>query len=174
MEISFYDLCVPHYQQLLQSVGGVLDKGLAFCKEKGINPETLVEARLYDDMHPLRFQVQQSVHHSKGAIEALKSGKFSPAPAGTPTDNYAALQALVAEARNALQKITPAEVNARANGDVTFVVGEMKMPFTALGFIQSFSLPNFFFHATTAYGILRMKGVPIGKRDFLGALKLKS
>ncbi len=123
-------------------------------------------------MFPLRFQVRQTVHHSVGALNAVKTGQFSPGGPGGETDNYAALQGHVAAARQALEKITPAEIDARAGADVTFVAGERKMPFTAEGFIQSFSLPNFFFHATTAYGILRMKGVPLGKRDFLGGIKL--
>ena len=174
MTLSLYDACVPHYLQILQGLNGVLDKGLATCREKGIDPETLVEARLFDDMFPLRFQVQQAAHHSSGAIGALKSGTFGPGlGGGTQTDGYAALQALVATTLSILQKLTPAEVNARAESDVTFIAGERTMPFTAQGFIQSFSLPNFFFHTATAYGILRMKGVPLGKRDYLAQLRLK-
>ena len=77
------------------------------------------------------------------------------------------------EARETLEKAKPDEVNACAGKDVIFSVGDRKLPFTAEGFLQTFSLPNFFFHATTAYDILRSKGVPIGKRDFLGKMKMK-
>jgi hypothetical protein len=70
--------------------------------------------------------------------------------------------------------MTPAEVNACSGKDVTFQIRDNKIPFTAEGFIQSFSLPNFYFHATTAYDILRSKGVPVGKRDFLGKLAIKT
>ena len=69
---------------------------------------------------------------------------------------------------------TPEAVNALCGRDVVFHVGERQMPFTAEGFLMSFSLPNFYFHATTAYDILRTNGVPLGKRDFMGRLKLKS
>ena len=65
-------------------------------------------------------------------------------------------------------------VSMKDGKDVIFTVRDMKLPFTAEGFLQSFSLPNFYFHATTAYDILRNKGVPVGKRDFLGRMKLKS
>jgi hypothetical protein len=73
-----------------------------------------------------------------------------------------------------LQKLTPAEVNGLAGKDVTFQIRDFKLPFTAENFFLSFSLPNFHFHATTGYDILRMKGVPLGKRDYMGNLRLKT
>ena len=73
-----------------------------------------------------------------------------------------------------MEKATAGDLNACAGKDVIFSVGDRKIPFTAEGFLQTFSLPNFFFHATTAYDILRSKGVPLGKRDFLGKMKIKS
>jgi hypothetical protein len=85
-----------------------------------------------------------------------------------PLDN-AVLQALATEARNELSVLTPEAVNALVGRDVTFKVGDRVLPFTTEGFLMSFLLPNFFFHATTAYDI----GAPLGKRDFMGKLKLK-
>jgi uncharacterized protein len=79
----------------------------------------------------------------------------------------------VSEARNELSALTPEAVNARTGHEVTFTIGGRTLPFTAEGFLMSFSLPNFFFHATTAYDILRHKGAPLGKRDFIGRLNLK-
>ena len=87
--------------------------------------------------------------------------------------DYAGLQALVAEARSELSALTPEAVDALVGRDVVFKLGERALPFTAEGFLMSFSLPNFFFHATTAYDILRHKGAPLGKRDFMGRLNLK-
>ena len=78
------------------------------------------------------------------------------------------------QARSELSALTPDVVNALVGRDVTFKLGERALPFTAEGFLMSFSLPNFFFHATTAYDILRHKGAPIGKRDFMGRLTLKT
>ncbi|MGN6451795.1 MAG: DUF1993 family protein, partial [Steroidobacteraceae bacterium] len=75
---------------------------------------------------------------------------------------------------DALQEVTPAEVNALEGRDVVFQLRDFKMPFTAKGFLLSFSLPNFYFHASTAYDILRWRGVRIGKRDFMGRLRLKA
>jgi hypothetical protein len=80
----------------------------------------------------------------------------------------------VTEARDELSALTPEAVNALVGRDVTFKLGDRALPFTAEDFLMSFSLPNFFFHATTAYDILRQKGAPLGKRDFLGKLKLKT
>jgi hypothetical protein len=78
------------------------------------------------------------------------------------------------EARSELSGLKPAAVDALVARDVTFKVGDRTLQFTAEGFLMSFSLPNFFFHATTAYDILRHKGAPLGKRDFMGRLKLKT
>jgi len=88
--------------------------------------------------------------------------------------DYAGLQRVVTEAREALQQVKAAEVDAVQGKDMTFQLPTMKIPFTAENFLLSFSLPNFYFHATTAYDILRHKGVPIGKRDFLGRMRIKS
>jgi hypothetical protein len=80
---------------------------------------------------------------------------------------------LVTDARNELSVLTPETVNALVGGDVTFRLGDRALPFTTEGFLMSFSLPNFFFHAATAYDILRHKGAPLGRRDFMGKMKLK-
>ena len=173
MTISLYDISVTSYLQTLGAVAGYLDKGLSHCREKSVDPGEIVETRLYPDMLPFRFQIQSLVHHSVGAIEGIKRGKFSP-PKDLPAHDYPALQGLVAEARQTLQSLAPDVVNGYESAEVVFEFRERRLPFTALGFLASFSLPNFYFHATTAYDILRSKGVPVGKRDFLGQLRLKS
>ena len=132
-----------------------------------------METRLAPDMLPLRFQVVSVAHHSRGAMEAVKNGVFLP-PTGKPDLDYGALQSLLVEARNELSALTPEAVNVLVGRDVVFKFGERALPFTAEGFLMSFSLPNFFFHASTAYDILRHSGAPIGKRDFMGKLNLKA
>jgi hypothetical protein len=174
MATSFYDMCVPSYLQTLSAVGGYLDKGLAHCKEKGMDPGQIVETRLFPDMLPFRFQIRSVVHHSLGALEGIKRGKFEPPKEPEVVPDYATLQAMVVEARDAMQKFTPEAVNGLEAKELVFQLGERQLPFTAVGFMSSFSLPNFYFHATTAYDILRSKGVPLGKRDFLGRLRMKS
>ena len=172
MAFSLYDATVANYLQILGSVSGYLDKSLAHFREKGVDPAKIVEAKLAPDMLPLRFQIVSVAHHSRGAMDAAKNGVFSP-PSAKPDLDYAGLQALVAEARDELAALKPDAVNSLVGRDVAFKIGDRTLPFTAEGFLMSFSLPNFFFHATTAYGILRNSGAPLGKRDFMGRLNLK-
>ena len=103
----------------------------------------------------------------------MKKGVFSP-PGESPPRNYAGLQQLIADSRKALEAMTPADVNALSGRDMVFEMRGRQMPFTTDNFALSFSLPNFYFHSATAYDILRLKGVPLGKRDFLGPLRLKT
>jgi len=174
MAISLYDATVAGYLQTLGGVIGYLDRGLAHCRDNNLDPNEIVETRLYGDMLPFRFQVISIVHHSRGAIEGAKSGAFAP-PSGEGMDlDYQGLQGLVADARETLSQVTPEEVNALDGRDVTFQMRDFRIPFTAENFLLSFSLPNFHFHATTAYDILRSKGVPLGKRDYMGQLRIKA
>lgn len=173
MAISLYEASVLSYLQILDGAKGVLQKGLDWCQANGDDPEELVEARLIGDMHPFRFQVQQMAFHSAGAIAAMRTGVLEFG-APRPQHDYAGLQALVADAAAALGALSPAEVNGWEGKDVAFrVPGKGDRVFTAEGFLLSFSLPNFHFHAATAYDILRQRGVPLGKLDFMGALRLK-
>jgi hypothetical protein len=132
----------------------------------------MVGTRLYPDMLPLAFQVWSVKHHSLGAIEGCQAGVFNP-PRTMPDLDYAGLQGVVADTRKALEGVSRADVEALEGKDVVFQIGEMKMPFTAENFLLSFSLPNFYFHATTAYDILRSQGVKLGKRDFMGRMRMK-
>ena len=172
MAFSLYDATVANYLQILGAVSGFLEKSLTHFQEKRIDPAEIVQSRLAPDMHPFRFQIVSVAHHSRGAMEAAETGVFTP-PSAKPDLDYAALQALVTEARNELSDLRPEVVNALVGRDLTFRVGDRALPFTAEGFLMSFSLPNFFFHASTAYDILRHKGAPLEKRDFMGKLKLK-
>ena len=173
MALSLYDVTVPSYLQILGGVSGFLDRGLTHCRDAGIDPGEMVETRLWGDMLPFSFQIRSVAHHSRGAIEAARKGVFNP-PGPAPAQTYADLQALIADAKSALETVSAAEVDGFAGRDLIFQAGDFKMPFTAEGFFLSFSLPNFYFHAATAYDILRSKGVPLGKRDFMGAPRLKS
>lgn len=172
MGISLYDATVLGFMQTVGAMEGVLQRGLTYCKEQGIDPNEIVETRLHPDMLPFRFQVVSVVKNSVGAIENAKAGLFS-LPPQTPALDYAGLQAHLAEASARLKTYTRDEVDALQGRDVLFNPGSIKMLFTAEDFLLSFSLPNVHFHATTAYGILRAKGVPIGKRDYLGRMRVK-
>ncbi len=173
MTSTLHEISVLSYRQTLGAAAHFLGLGQTHCAASGIDPETLVEARLIADMLPLRFQVQSIVHHSVGAVAALRSGHFAP-PHGLAALDYAGLMAIVAEAQATMQGIEAAEIDALAGREVVFAARGVERHFTAEGFILSFSLPNLHFHAATAYGILRMQGVPVGKRDFMGQMRLKA
>ncbi len=173
MAISFYDTSVANYLQTVGAMRGVLEKGLKHFTEKGIDPESVVDARLAPDMLPFSFQIHSVAHHSLGALDGMKKGVFLP-PGEKPKHSYADLQRVIADTHTALGKLDKGEVDAIEKNDVVFEIRGMKMPFTATGFLLSFSLPNFYFHASTAYDILRHNGVPLGKRDFMGPMRMKS
>jgi hypothetical protein len=173
MATSLYDLSVASFLQTLGAVSGFLEKGRAHFAANGTDPNGVLETSLFSDMLPFRFQVQAVAHHSLGAIEGVKTGQFGPPTNLQPLD-YRGLQQLIDDARASLKKLGPADVNALEGRDVTFGMRDLKIPFTAENFLMSFSLPNLHFHATTAYDILRMKGVPVGKRDYMGQLRMKS
>ncbi len=177
MAISLYDATVLNYRQTLGAVAGLLAKAEAFCKEKGLAPSEIIQARLAPDMLPFAYQVKSTAVHSIGAIEGVRRGVFSP-DMTPPPETFAALNARIADTLATLETVKPAEVEAfigRAmRFEVRFEGGERRIDFTAENFLLSFSLPNFYFHATTAYDILRWKGVQIGKRDFMGALRSRT
>jgi hypothetical protein len=131
------------------------------------------KVRISPDMAPLRFQIVALAHHSVGAIEGIRRGVFRSDFAPQPRD-YAGLQKVASNAEMALKALAPAEIDALAGKEVVFQFGERALPFTAENLVLSFSLPHFHFHSTTAYDILRMSGVPLGKRDYMGLLRVKS
>ncbi len=171
MGISLYDVSVAGFIQTLTSVAAFLEKGRAHLADKEGALADMVEMRIAPDMLPFRFQILSVVHHSKGAIDGAKAGLFSP-PGGGPKD-YAGLQALVNDALAALKAQTREEIDALQDKDMVFALGDNKLPFVTQDFLMSFSIPNVHFHATTAYGMLRAKGVPLGKRDYLGRMRMK-
>ena len=170
MSTSFYDLTVGSYTQIVQATAGFLQKGAEHCAAEGIALDDVVATRLYPDMANLHFQVVCVTHHSIGALEGMKAGEFSPP--NYADCGYEDLQKLTQETLGKLDALSADDVNELAGGTMVFKLGGNEIPFTNQNFALSFSLPNFYFHATTAYDILRTKGVPLGKRDFLGALKM--
>lgn len=172
MAVSLHDISIASYKQTVGAVVGVLEKGAAHCQEAGIDLDEIVQFRLYDDMLPFSFQIHSVVHHSLGAIRGIEAGEFAP-PSDLAELDYAGFQKLIGETLAELDGYTPEQVNALEGRDMVFRIGGQELPFTAEGFVLSFSLPNLHFHATTTYDILRHKGVPLGKRDYMGRLQIK-
>jgi len=171
MAVNLYRATVERFDQTLGALEGYLAKGLAHCESSGCDPQEAVDHRLIDDMLPLHFQVVSSTHHSLGAIKGVEAGEFNPPP--KLQLDYAGLQQLVSDARSGLAGYSEEQINDLAERDITFRAGERTMPFIGADFLLSFSIPNFYFHATTAYDILRARGVELTKRDFLGRMLLK-
>lgn len=172
MAISLYDATVGSFLRTLHATTKFMDKGAAFCQDGKADPDALVACRIIEDMLPMTFQIRSIYHHSAGAIEGAKSGNFAPPPELNLPD-YASLQNHIADAITVLEQVTPDEINSLEGGEVIFRVPNMELPFTTENFLLGFSVPNFFFHVTTAYDLLRMNGVPVGKLDFLGNMPLK-
>lgn len=171
MSISLYELTVESYLQTLTGAKDVLAKGAEHAIGEDANTDDLVNLRLHSDMAPLSFQAISVWHHSLGAINGIKAGVFTPPPK-KPDLDYAGVQALINEALTALGDLDPMEINELTDEPLLFRVGDREIPFTALNFARSFSLPNFYFHAATLYNLLRMHGVPLGKMMFLGPLRM--
>lgn len=174
MTISLYDATVPTFLQHLRALDGILAKAEAFCDAGSAVESELLASRLTADMAPLTTQLKWARTHSRGAIEGATAGKFSP-DMSEPPATLAAHRANLASTVAALEALAADDVNALADSDVVFTIPSMNMslPFTGANFLFSFSLPNFFFHVSTAYDLLRVAGLDIGKRDFLGAMRLK-
>tara|TARA_B100001079_G_C16006851_1_gene338531 strand:- start:2 stop:523 length:522 start_codon:yes stop_codon:yes gene_type:complete len=172
MDISLSDVSLGTYKQLLPASLSIIKKAEKYFTEEQIDLNELSKMRLIDDMAPLTFQVFSIVHHSVGAIEALKAGEFGP-PKTPENLSFQDLVTMLENANSDLNKITEDEVNSLSGGEVIFKMGQIEWPFTSEDFILSFSLPNFYFHVTTMYNMFRIKGLNIGKLDFAGALRIK-
>jgi hypothetical protein len=171
MTLSLYDAVIPSNLQILGAIDGLIEKAEAFAGDKGMAPAALIDARLAKDMLPFGYQVSATTEHSFGGITGVRNGNFSPTTKQWPTE-FDGLHRLVRDAVAALEAVDRAEFDALADKETQFSVGEMRIPFSGAQFLLSFSQPNFYFHASTAYAILRAQGVKIGKRDFLGKLRI--
>ncbi|HEX7752717.1 MAG TPA: DUF1993 domain-containing protein [Novosphingobium sp.] len=163
---------VGTFLQILPAVSGLATKAEDLCGTQELPEATLLDARLAEDMWPLAKQIALCATHSAGAIEAIGVGLFSPDLTPPPT-SFAALRALLAEAQTKLEATDPEQLAVIAERDMRFEFGTRRMDFTVRDFLLSFALPNFYFHATTAYAILRNQGLPLGKVDFIGRPRLK-
>jgi hypothetical protein len=172
MPISLYDAFVPSTRQVLKSVDALVDKAAAWCAESGESEASVVDGRLHETMLPFSFQIKSVAQHSLGAIEGVRAGIFDAVAGEMPT-SFAGMKALLARSDAGLAAVTVDEMEALIGRDMVFDLRGMKIPFTAENFLLSFSQPNFYFHATTAYDILRARGVSLGKRDFLGHMRMK-
>ncbi len=166
MSFTLYDASIPPMTRALQNLSKILDKAVADAKTKDIAPTSLIEGKLAADMRPLTFQIQTASDTAKGCAARL-AGIEAPAMADTET-TFPELQQRIAKTVAFLESVSAAQLAGAEDRSVVlkFPSGEMK--FTGKDYVTGFALPNFYFHVTTAYAILRHNGIEIGKRDFLG------
>jgi uncharacterized protein len=169
MAISFYDFSVPMFMRGLSNLSGILDKAIAHAEAKKFDSSALAQARLFPDMHPLTRQVQIACDTVKGAAARL-AGIEVPKHEDTET-SLAELKQRIAKTLDFLRTVN-ADMLKNAEGrtiELKFPNGTMK--FTALSYLTDFVLPNFYFHESMVYALLRKSGVEIGKGDFLGPVQ---
>src|SRR3954452_12554635 len=166
--MSFHDAVVPAYLQMLNSLTGLLTKAEAHCAAKKVDPAVLLGSRLFPDMVPLSKQIQLvSDFAAKGCARLTHSEV--PSTADTET-SFAELRQRLAKTADYVKSFKPEQFEGADTKDVTFPMGPGKtMTLKAQQFISTCSLPQFYFHAAIAHGILRHNGVEVGKRDYMGA-----
>jgi hypothetical protein len=166
MSLTLYTASIPLFEQMLQALSGVLDKAAAHCVAKKIDPAVLAGTRLIPDMFPLTRQVQTACDFAKNAparIAGIELVKFEDNE--TTIDE---LKARIAKTLDFIRTLDRGAIEAAAGRIIEFPLGPNKMKMPAENYLLHLALPNFFFHTTAAYTILREAGVEIGKRDFMG------
>jgi len=166
MALSMYDLSVPVFSRGLGQLTHLLEKSLAHARANDIDPQTLVDARLAPDMLTLAGQIQRASDASKLGVARI-AGITAPSFADEEK-SYDELFARIAKTQDFLATVDRALIDGHEDRPVTIKAREGEAHFTAERYLLQFALPNFFFHVTTAYGVLRHKGMPIGKLDYLG------
>lgn len=168
MGFTLYAALVPSWLQIIDAAGGLLERAAA----SGMAEHELIEARLAEDMLPFRYQVRSIATHSAGAIGAVREGTYVTDRSPSPS-SFSGLAEVLREAGSFLRDLREEEVENMIGRPICIRLGEHRIDFRAEDFLLSFSQPNFYFHATTAYDLLRMKGLSIGKPDFIGAIRIK-
>jgi hypothetical protein len=168
MSISMYQASVPPIIRALTNLRVILEKAAAHAEARKIEPSVLVSARLYPDMYPLSRQVQIATDMAKGGASRL-AGKEIP----KYEDNESTFPELMARLDKTialLETLKPDEIDGSEEKTITLQLHERTLTFKGQQYLLDYVLPNVYFHATTAYAILRHNGVEIGKKDFIGKI----
>ena len=166
MTISMYQVSIPRFVHMLNNLAAILDRAQAYAEAKKIDAATLPSARLYPDMLPLTSQVRIACDTAKRAA-ALLAGVDNPVYEDNET-TLPELKARVERTIGFLNTIRAAQVDGTENREIVVKVGGKDTPFKGMQFLLARAIPNFYFHVTTAYDILRHNGLDVGKKDFLG------
>ncbi len=168
MTNPMYATSVPVFKQLLTAMKTILTQARDYAAARSIDPDALLQARLYPDMFPLIKQVQTAADFARG-VSARLGGVEVPVYEGKER-SFADLDALLQQTLGFLDSVSAAQFDASETAEIVLRPGTPKeKKFTGQAYLTSYGLPQFLFHVTTAYAILRHNGLPIGKRDFMGA-----
>ena len=167
MSLSMYDASSPVFLQGLRGLKGVLAKAAAHAEARKIDPAALLQARLFPDMLTMQRQVQIACDFAKGAAGRLAQAEL-PVYEDTET-TFADLEARIAKTMAFIEGLPPTVIDGSEDRDVTLVRRGETLTFSGKAYLFEQALPNFWFHVTTAYAILRHNGVEVGKKDFLAA-----
>jgi hypothetical protein len=168
MTSPLYTASIPVLQQMLKALSDVLKKAEEHAAQKNIDPDALLQARLFPDMFPLVRQVQIAADFAKGIASRL-AGAEVPSWPDTQT-SFAELQALIAKALDHVGSIAPEQFAQSESREIVLRPGTPKeKKLSASAYLLHYGLPQFFFHVTTAYALLRHNGVEVGKRDYMGS-----
>lgn len=165
MAISMFQASVPVFIRNLNNLSAILDKAAAYADAKKIDHAVMLNLRLYPDMLNFTKQIQIAADFAKGAAARL-AGVEVPKYEDTET-SFADLKARIQKTIAFVQTFTPAQIDGSEERDITLTVGGNKLELKGQPYLLHMAMPNFYFHATTAYAILRSNGVEIGKRDFV-------
>lgn len=166
MTISMYQASVPVLVRALNNLDKILAKASAHSKEKNIDPAVLINSRLYPDMLGLAQQIQIATDTAKGCAARL-AGAEPPKYEDTES-TFDELSVRIRRTIEYLEAFKAEQIDGSENRAITLQLRDRAITFEGLGYLLTFVLPNFYFHVTTAYDILRHCGVELGKRDFLG------
>jgi uncharacterized protein len=169
MSVSMYDFSIPVMTRGLTNMSAILDKAAAHAAAKKFDSVVLAQARLFPDMYPLARQVQIACDTAKGAAARL-AGIEVPKHADTET-TFAELKARIAKTVDFLKSVTAAQLKDTESRAIEIKFPDGSWKFTGIGYLNDFVLPNFYFHVSMVYALLRKSGVEIGKGDFLGAIQ---
>jgi uncharacterized protein len=166
MNISMYQASAPRFANLLKNLSAILDKAKAHAEAKKIDELVLTSSRLYPDMYALARQVQIVCDTAKGAVARLAGAEV---PKHEDTEKtFDELKERIAKTLAFIATVKPAQIDGSEEKEIVLKLQGKDVPFKGLPYLLGFAWPNFYFHLTTAYNILRHNGVEIGKRDFVG------
>ena len=166
MTISMYQASAPRFANTLKNLSAILDKAKAHAEAKKIDELVLTSSRLYPDMFALARQVQIACDTAKGAMARLAGVEI---PKHEDTEKtFDELKARIAKTLEFIGSFKPAQIDGTEGKTIEIKLGPVEVKWQGMQYLLGFAWPNFYFHATTAYGILRHNGVEVGKRDFIG------